>query len=145
LFEDIRQIIGEARRSVATTINAGLTLLYWRIGKRIIHEVLGKERAVYGQQIVVLLARQLAQEFGPSFGEKNLRQMMQFAEVFPERGNCRIADTTIELDPLHRSATPKKRAATRVLRGALPRLRVERQQAAAKNRLHALRADGSVP
>jgi hypothetical protein len=27
LIEDIRQIIGEARRSVATTVNAGLTFL----------------------------------------------------------------------------------------------------------------------
>ena len=84
LIEDIRQIIGEARRTVATTVNAGLTLLYWRIGKRIVDEVLGKERAAYGQQIVVSVARQLAQEYGPSFGEKNLRRMMQFAEVFPE-------------------------------------------------------------
>jgi DUF1016 N-terminal domain len=84
LIEDIRQIIGEARRSVATTVNAGLTLLYWRIGKRIVDEVLGKERAAYGQQIVVSVARQLVQEYGPSFGEKNLRRMMQFAEVFPE-------------------------------------------------------------
>ena len=48
LIEDIRQMIGEARRSVATTVNAGLTLLYWRIGKRIVDEVLGKERAAYG-------------------------------------------------------------------------------------------------
>jgi hypothetical protein len=56
LIEDIRQIIGEARRSVATTVNAGLTLLYWRIGKRIVDEVLGKERAAYGQQIVVSVA-----------------------------------------------------------------------------------------
>ena len=84
LIEDIRQIIGEARRSVASTVNAGLTLLYWRVGKRIVNEVLGKERAAYGQRIVVSLARQLVQEFGPSFGEKNLRRMMQFAEVFPK-------------------------------------------------------------
>jgi hypothetical protein len=83
LIEDIRQMIGEARRSVATTVNAGLTLLYWRIGKRIVDEVLGKERAAYGQQIVVSVARQLVQEYGPSFGEKNLRRMMQFAEIFP--------------------------------------------------------------
>src|ERR1700680_1779077 len=41
LIEDIRQIIGEARRSVATTVNAGLTLLYWRIGNWIVNEVLG--------------------------------------------------------------------------------------------------------
>src|SRR5260370_25291409 len=84
LIEDIRQIIGAARRSVATTVNAAITLLYWRMGKRIVEEVLGKERAAYGQQIVVSVARQLVQEYGPSFGEKNLRRMMQFAEVFPE-------------------------------------------------------------
>ena len=47
-------------------------------------EVLSKERAAYGQQIVVSVARQLVQEYGASFGEKNLRRMMQFAEVFPE-------------------------------------------------------------
>lgn len=84
LIEDLRQLIAEARQSVAITVNAGLTLLYWRIGKRIVDEVLGKERAIYGQQIVVSLARQLVQEYGPSFGEKNLRRMMQFAEVFPQ-------------------------------------------------------------
>lgn len=82
LIEDLRQLIAQERQSVATTVNAGLTLLYWRICKRIVHEVLGKERAAYGQQIVVS-ARQLVQEYGPSFGEKNLRRMMQFAEVFP--------------------------------------------------------------
>jgi hypothetical protein len=30
-------MIGEAPRSVATTVNAGLSLLEWRIGKRIVH------------------------------------------------------------------------------------------------------------
>jgi predicted nuclease of restriction endonuclease-like (RecB) superfamily len=84
LIEDLRQLIAEARRNVATTVNAGLTLLYWRIGKRIINEVLGKERAAYGRQIVVSLSRQLVREHGPSFGEKNLRRMIQFAEVFPK-------------------------------------------------------------
>jgi DUF1016 N-terminal domain len=84
LIEDLRKLIGEARQNVATTVNAGLTLLYWRVGKRMVDEVLGKERAAYGQQIVVSVARQLVQEYGPSFGDKNLRRMMQFAEVFPK-------------------------------------------------------------
>lgn len=83
LVADLRQLIIEARRTVATTVNAGLTLLYWRIGKRIANEVLGKERAAYGRQIVVSLSRQLVEEHGSSFGEKNLRRMIQFAEVFP--------------------------------------------------------------
>jgi predicted nuclease of restriction endonuclease-like (RecB) superfamily len=83
LVEDLRQLITEARRTVAVTVNAGLTLLYWRIGKRVAEEVLGKERAAYGRQIVVSLSRQLVEEHGSSFGEKNLRRMIQFAEVFP--------------------------------------------------------------
>jgi len=44
------------------------------MGKRIINEVLGKERAAYGRQIVTSLSRQLVGEHGPSFGEKNLRR-----------------------------------------------------------------------
>lgn len=83
LVADLRQLIADARRTVATTVNAGLTLLYWRIGKRIAEEVLGKERAAYGRRIVVSLSRQLVEEHGASFGEKNLRRMIQFAEVFP--------------------------------------------------------------
>ena len=70
LVEDLRRLIAEARHSVAATVNEGLTLLYWRIGKRILDEVLGRERAAYGRQIVVSLSRQLAEEYGPSFGEK---------------------------------------------------------------------------
>ena len=42
------------------------TLLYWRIGKRIVDEVLGRERAAYGRQIVVSLSRQLVDEHGRS-------------------------------------------------------------------------------
>jgi hypothetical protein len=65
LIADLRQLIAEARQSVAVTVNAGLSLLYWHIGNRIVTEVLGKERAAYGQQIVVSLARQLVDEHGP--------------------------------------------------------------------------------
>jgi hypothetical protein len=43
LIADLRELIAEARQSVAATVNAGLTLLYWRIGKRIVNEVLGHE------------------------------------------------------------------------------------------------------
>jgi predicted nuclease of restriction endonuclease-like (RecB) superfamily len=84
LIEEVRRLIADSRQTVATTINANLTLLYWRIGNRIIVEVLRGERAVYGQQIVASLSRQLVHEYGQSFGEKNLRRMMQFAETFPK-------------------------------------------------------------
>ena len=83
LLGDIRRMIEEARSAVAVTVNVGLTMLYWRIGKRINEDVLKGERAEYGERIVSTLSRQLAEEYGPGFSAKNLRHMMTFAEAFP--------------------------------------------------------------
>ena len=82
LVGDIRVLIGEARSGLAATVNSALTMLYWRIGRRICAEVLHGERAGYGEQIVVSLARQLEADHGRGFGAKNLRHMMRFGEVF---------------------------------------------------------------
>jgi predicted nuclease of restriction endonuclease-like (RecB) superfamily len=84
LLQDIRGLIEEARSAVAVTVNAGLTMLHWQIGRRIRQEVLQETRAEYGAQIVATVSRQLRQEFGTRFSEKSLRRMMQFYEVFPE-------------------------------------------------------------
>ena len=84
LLEDVRRLIVEARRQTAVAVNLGLTALYWQIGQRIRHEVLGTERAAYGEQIVATVSRQLVAEFGRGFTDKNLRRMMQFAEAFPD-------------------------------------------------------------
>ena len=86
LLSEIRGLIEDARWQVAQIANSALTLTYWKIGKRIGMEILGGERAAYGSQIVVSLARQLEQDFGNGFGEKHLRRMIQFAEVFPDEG-----------------------------------------------------------
>jgi len=85
LLADVRELIVQAREGVARAVNSGLTLLYWQIGDRIRHEVLREKRAEYGKEIVAALGRQLEQEFGRGFGDKNLRRMIQFAEVFPDR------------------------------------------------------------
>ena len=84
LLADIRSLIEEARAAVAATVNTGLTLLYWRIGQRVNAEVLQGERAAYGKEIVATLAQELTRAYGSGFAEKNLRRMMQFAEVFPD-------------------------------------------------------------
>ncbi len=84
-YQDIRRLIEEARLSVALTVNAGMTMLYWQIGKRINDEILKGERAEYGKEIVVSLARQLVLEYGNNFSEKNLRRMIQFANVYPSK------------------------------------------------------------
>ena len=84
LIADVRAMIEQTREGVARTVNAGMTLLYWRIGKRIHAEILGNQRAEYGKEIVQTLSAQLTGEFGRGFGRRNLFNMIRFAEVFPE-------------------------------------------------------------
>jgi len=60
-------------------------LLYWQIGTLIRKNVLGEERAEYGQRIVYTLSIQLMQKYGSGFSEKSLQRMIQFSEVFPEQ------------------------------------------------------------
>jgi hypothetical protein len=55
LLRDVRRMIEEARQQVAATVNVALTSLYWRIGKRTGTELLGGERAAYGEEIVSTL------------------------------------------------------------------------------------------
>ena len=84
LITDLRTLINEARNKVALIVNTEITLLYWHIGKRINEEVLGNQRAEYGKQIVSTVSTQLTKEYGRGFELRNLRRMMQFAQLFPD-------------------------------------------------------------
>lgn len=84
LLSDIRLMIEQSRHRVSQVINAEIVLLYWNIGKRIRKDVLKEKRADYGQRIVSALSIKLSEEYGSGFAEKNLRRMIQFAEVYPE-------------------------------------------------------------
>ncbi|MEO8017427.1 MAG: PDDEXK nuclease domain-containing protein [Pseudomonadota bacterium] len=85
ILADIRRLIIEARGRVASTANAVLTMLYWQVGQRIRAEVLRNQRAIYGEQVVASVGRQLSAEYGAGFAEKNLRRMIRFAEIFPDQ------------------------------------------------------------
>ena len=84
LLSEVRDLIRETRSAVAVTVNAGLALLYWRVGERIRQEILGGKRAGYGERIVHALSAQLRVEFGEGFGARNLFNMIRFAEVLPD-------------------------------------------------------------
>jgi hypothetical protein len=84
ILSDIRIIIGQTKETVSKVISSNVVALYWKIGNRINHEILEQQRAEYGKQIVATLSRQLTQEYGRSYEEKNLRRMMQFAHQFPD-------------------------------------------------------------
>jgi hypothetical protein len=57
LIHDIRRMIDKTRTLVASAVNAGLTKLYWEIGKRIHQEILKGDRADYGKQILATLSQ----------------------------------------------------------------------------------------
>jgi len=84
LLGDIRRLIDEARQAAAVAVNSAQTALYWQVGRRIGTTVLGGERAAYGEETVATLSRQLVADYGRGFEEKNLRRMVQFAQVFPD-------------------------------------------------------------
>lgn len=84
LLAEIRDLIENARRQVAHAANAGLTVAYWRIGKRLLTENLTDGRGEYGQQILASLAQQLEREYGKGFSYSSLTRMARFAELFPD-------------------------------------------------------------
>ena len=84
LVNELVSLIEEGKRQLSFAANATITLTYWRVGKRINDDILNNKRAGYGKQIVVSVARQLVVQYGKSYEEKNLRRMMQFAQVFDD-------------------------------------------------------------
>lgn len=84
LFSDLTRIIEQGRKEVSRQINSTISLVYWQVGKKINEYILNNQRAGYGKQIVVSVARQLENQYGRSFNEKNVRRMMQFVDLFPD-------------------------------------------------------------
>lgn len=84
LVKEISLLIEQGKKQATVAVNSALTLTYWHIGKRINSTILKNARAEYGKQIVPMLATQLVAYYGKSFEARNLRRMMQFAELFPD-------------------------------------------------------------
>ena len=85
LFEKIKNLIEQTKQNVAISVNSSLTMMYWEIGNKINQDILKNQRAEYGKEIVVTLSRQLQDNFGKGFDEKNLRRMMQFANAIEKQ------------------------------------------------------------
>ena len=55
----------------------------WNIGKSIIEEQGGNDKAEYGAGLLKELSRQMTQDFGKVFTVANLKNMRQFYLTFP--------------------------------------------------------------
>ena len=84
ILEAIRGIIHQGRETVARSINQGLVLTYWNIGRVIVEEEMnGKERSDYGSYLIKKLSKELVDEYGESFSSRDLFIMRQFFVTFP--------------------------------------------------------------
>lgn len=84
LVAELRALIDAARQRVAVAVNAELSLLYWQVGQRIHRNILGSQRAGYGEAVVAALARQLTVAYGRGWGVRHLRLCIRFAQSYPE-------------------------------------------------------------
>jgi predicted nuclease of restriction endonuclease-like (RecB) superfamily len=84
LLNNVNELLENARRASARTLNALLTATYWEIGHRIVEfEQRGKSRAEYGQVLLGRLSEDLTQQYGRGFSERNLLLMRQFYISWP--------------------------------------------------------------
>ncbi len=83
LLNELKELIKQGQHFAISSVNSSIISTYWHIGKRINEEVLEGKRAEYGKRVIDSLARELVLQYGRSFERRNLRRMMQFAEVFP--------------------------------------------------------------
>lgn len=80
-----KTILSNARNKVYQTANAAMVEAYWLIGKSIVGEQGGEDRAEYGSKLIEELSKQMTQDFGKGFTTTNLKYMRQFFLTFPIR------------------------------------------------------------
>lgn len=84
-INEIKKILKNARQKAYNAVNSAMVEAYWKIGRRIVEEEQsGRERAEYGKEIIKNLSKELTEEFGKGFGERNIRNIRQFYVIFSD-------------------------------------------------------------
>jgi predicted nuclease of restriction endonuclease-like (RecB) superfamily len=85
IYDDVKNIICNAREKAYRSINSEMVKSYWLIGKRIFEEEQsGKDRIQYGSHMLNFLSEQLTHEFGQGFSIQSLKNFRQFFRTFPD-------------------------------------------------------------
>lgn len=85
LFVQIKQMLDNARRQIARTVNSITVEAYWQVGRYIVeYEQQGRIRAEYGKGVITTLSKRLMAEYGGGFTETNLKVMRQFYLSYPK-------------------------------------------------------------
>jgi predicted nuclease of restriction endonuclease-like (RecB) superfamily len=80
----VRSILDAARNTIARTVNSAQVVANWLIGREIVEqEQLGKDRAGYGQELLLSLADRLQADYGSGYGVDNLELFRRFYLTYP--------------------------------------------------------------
>jgi hypothetical protein len=113
LLGELTELLEQARRAAARSVNAVMTATYWEIGRRIVEfEQRGHRRAPYGADLLGSLTVDLTRRFGRGFSRQNLQSMRLFQQAV-DKGDI----TFFELAYLEvQIKTPKKLTAVVTLK-----------------------------
>ena len=119
-YGEIKKILSDARNKVYQTANFAMVEAYWQIGKSIVEEQNGEERAEYGTGLLKELSNQMTRDFGKGFTVANLKNMRQFYLTFPNsyalrselswthyRLLMRVENVAQEIQTLEQGKTPE--------------------------------------
>ncbi len=78
-IKEIKNILEESRKTIATTVNTSLLATNWKIGEIIVkYEQNNNIRATYGEATLKEMSKVLSKEFGTGFSRSNLQNMRKF-------------------------------------------------------------------
>lgn len=109
-YEQVSTILNAARNKAYAAVNFAMVEAYWEIGRSIVEQQGGEERAEYGEELIEGLAERLKLDFGKGFDARNLRFMRQFYLAFPIRNALRTELSWTHYRRLSRIADPDARA-----------------------------------
>lgn len=82
-YNQIKEILSNARAKVYSAANFAMVEAYWEIGKSIVEKQGGNATAEYGTSLLKELSKQMTADFGKGFTFTNLSYMRQFYLTFP--------------------------------------------------------------
>ena len=82
-YDRISGILSSARKRAYMAVNYSMVLAYWEIGRSIVEEQGGTDRAAYGDKLIEGLSVRLTEDFGKGFDTSNLLNMRRFYLAFP--------------------------------------------------------------
>ena len=89
IFNNIKQLMDQARNRVSREVNTILVQTYWEIGRIIVEDEQGNlERAEYGKKLITDLSKILTKEYGKGFSRSNLQNMRNFYLLYPICRHC---------------------------------------------------------